>query len=138
MFVTVENGTLNTSLLLFYLQLSLVRTKLHGFVEYISKKCFNGFLQSAVDARSQNDEIPKSGVVAETIKVLVNSSYGYQTLERSRHNVKKYLSDKKTHAAINSKLFEKLDHLNIAIYKVQNAKAQFQHEEPIFVVFFLQ
>ena len=74
---TLQNGTLITPLLLFYLQPGLVCTKIHGFVEYTPKKCFNSFVQSAVDPRRQGDENPNSSVVAETMKFLANSSYGY-------------------------------------------------------------
>ena len=95
---TLQNGTLITPLLLFYLHLGLVVTKIHRFVEYTPKKC-----KSAVDARRKVDENPNSSVVAETMKLIANSSYGYQIMDRSRHTVTKYLSDQKTHAAINSK-----------------------------------
>ena len=134
---TLQNGTLITPLLLFYLQLGLVCTKIHRFVEYTPKKCFNSFVQSAVDARRQGDENPNSSVVAETMKLLANSSYGYQIMDRSRHTVTKYLSDEKTHAAINSKLFKKLDHVNSSLNKVELAKAQIEHQEPIIVGFFI-
>ena len=94
---TIQNGTLIFPLLLFYVQLGLVCTKIHRFVEYTPKKCFNSFVQSAVDARRQGDENPKSSVVAETIKLLANSSYGYQIMDRSRPTVTKYLGDEKKH-----------------------------------------
>ena len=109
---TLQNGTLITALLLFYLQLGLVVTKIHCFVEYTPEKGFNSFVQAAVDARTKGDKNPKSSDVAETKKLLVSSSCGYQIMNRSRHTVTKYLSDKKTHAAINSRLFKRLDHLN--------------------------
>ena len=60
----------------------------------------------------KNDENPNSSVVAKTMKLLAKSSCGYQIMDRSRHNVTKYLSDEKTHAAIISKLFKRLDHVN--------------------------
>ena len=91
----LQNGTLITPLLLFFLHLGLVYTKIHRLVEYTSKKCFNSFVQSAVDARRQGDENPNSSVVAETMKLLANSSYGYQIIETSRQTVTKYLTDKK-------------------------------------------
>ena len=119
---TLQNGTLITPLLFFKLPFGLVCTKLHRFVEYSPKKCFNSFVQSAVDARRQGDENPNLSVVAETMKLLANSSYGYQIMDRSRHTVTKYLSDKKPHAAINSKLFKKLDHVNNSLYEVELAK----------------
>ena len=40
---TLQNGTLNTLLLLFHLQLALVVTKIHRFVEYTPKKMFQQF-----------------------------------------------------------------------------------------------
>ena len=64
---TLQNGKLITPLPLFYLQLGLVCTKTHRFIEYIPEKCFNGFVQSAVDARRQGDENPNSSVVGETV-----------------------------------------------------------------------
>ena len=88
---TLQNETLITALLLFYLQLGLVVTKIHRFVEYTPRKRFNVFLQAAMDARRKGDE--NSSVVAETMKLLSNSSYGYQIMDRSRHTVTKYLSD---------------------------------------------
>ena len=75
---TLKNGTLITPLLLFYLQLELVVTKIHRFDKYTSKKGFNSFVQAAVDARRKGDQNSKTTVVAETMKPLANSSYGYQ------------------------------------------------------------
>ena len=132
---TLQNGTLITPMLLFYLQLGLVVTKIHRFVEYTPKKCFNSFVQAAVDAR-KGHENPNSSVVAETMKLLANSSYGYQIMDRSRHTVTKYLSDEKTHAAINSKLFEKPNHLNNSLHEVELAKVEIEQKEPIIVRFF--
>ena len=134
---TLQNGTPITPLLLFYLQLDLVCKNIRRFVEYTPKKYFNIFVQSAVDARRQGNENPNSSVVAETMKLLANSSYGYQIKDRSRHTVTKYLSDEKTHAAIIGKLFKKLDHVNNSLYEVELAKAQIEHKEPIIVGFFI-
>ena len=44
---------------------------------------------------------------------------------------------KKTHAAINSKLFKKQDLVNNSLYEVELAKAQIEHREPIIVGFFI-
>ena len=55
----LQNGTLIIPLPLFYLQLGLVCTKIHRFVECTPKKSFNSFVQSALDARSQGDKKSK-------------------------------------------------------------------------------
>ena len=52
-------------------------------------------------------------------------------MDRSRHTVTRYLSEEKTHAAINIKLFRQLDHVNNALCEVEIAKAQIEHKESI-------
>ena len=88
-------------------------------------------------ASRESDKIPNSSVVAETLKLLANSSYGYQITDRNRHTVTKYLSDEKTHAANNNELFKRIDHVNNSLYEVELAKAQIEHKEPIIVGFFI-
>ena len=58
-------------------------------------------------------------------------------MDRSRHTVTKYLSEEKTHGAINTKFFKRLDHINDQLYEVQLAKAEIEHREPIIVGFFI-
>ena len=133
----LENGTLITPLLLFYLELGLVCKKIYRSVEYIQVKGFNKFVQSAVNARREGDENPNSSVVAKTMKLFANSSYGYQIMDRSRHTVTKYLNDQKTHGAINTKFFKRLDHINDQLCDVELAKAEVELREPIIVGFFI-
>ena len=133
----LENGTLITPLLRFYLELGLVCKKIYRFGEYTPVNCFNNFVQSAVNARREGDENPSSGVVAETIKLLANCSNSYQIMDRSHHSVTKYLNDEKTHGAINTKLFKRLDHTNDQLCEVELTKAEIEHREPIIVGFFI-
>ena len=51
---TLQNGNLITHLLSFCLLLGLLVTKTHRLIEYTLKKCFNGFVQAAVDARRKS------------------------------------------------------------------------------------
>ena len=133
----LTNGSIITPLLLFYLQLGLVCKKIHRIVQYTARKCFNSFVQSAVDAGRQGDENPNSSVVAETMKLLANSSYGYQIMDRSRHLVTKYLNDEKTYSAINSKMLKRLNHITDQLYEVELVKSEIEHREPIIVGFFI-
>ena len=133
----LTNGTIISPLRLFYSKLGLVCKKIHRLVQYTLRKCFNNFLQSAVDARRQEDENPNSSVVAETMKLLANSSYGYQIMDRSRQTVTKYLTDEKTHSAINSKMFQRLNHITDQLYEVELVKTEIEHREPILVGFFI-
>ena len=89
----LTSGTIITPLLLFFLKLGLVCKNIYRSVQKTPIKCFDHFVQSAVDARRQGDENSNSSVVAETMKLLADSSYGYQIMECSRYTVKKYLTD---------------------------------------------
>ena len=126
-----------TVVLLYYLHMGLECTKIHRFVQYTPKKCFSSFVQSAFKARRQGDENPNSSVVAATMKLLENSSYGYQIMDRSRHTVTKYLNDEKTHSAVNNKLFKRLNFITDQLYEVELVKSEIEHREPIIVGFFV-
>ena len=93
----LENVTVITPVFNFYLELGLQCTKIHRFVQYTQRIRFIILVQLVVDARRERDEYTLSGVVAERIKLLCNSSYGYQIMDRSRHTITKYLNDDKTH-----------------------------------------
>ena len=70
----VTMGTLIFPLLLIYLELGLVFTKISRFVEYTPVKCFNNFVQTAVNCGCQTEESPNSSVFAGTMKLSSNSS----------------------------------------------------------------
>ena len=90
-----------------------------------------------MDARRQGDENPNSSVVAKTMKLLANSSFDYQIMDRSRRTMTKYLTDKKTDSAINSKMFKRLNHITDRLYEVELFKSETEHREPIIVGFFI-
>ena len=60
-------------------------------------------------------------------------------MDRCRHSdtVTKYLNDGKTHAAINNKVFKRLNCINNNLYEVELAKAEVEQKEPIIVGFFI-
>ena len=132
----LTNGTINTPLLLFYLEPGPLCTKIYRFVEWTPVKCFYNFVQSAANARRQGEENPHSSVVAETVNLRAKNWYGYQNIDRSRHSITKYTIDERTHAAIN-KMFKRLGHINDQQYEVELAKSEIEHKETIIVGFFI-
>ena len=133
----LTNSSIKSALLWFCLQLGLVRIKTHRFVQYTPTKCFDNFVHSAVNARRQGDETPNSIVFAETMKLLANSSYGYRIMDCSRNTLTKYLTDEKTHSAVNSKTFKRLNHITDQLYEVELVKSEIEHREPIIVGCFI-
>ena len=118
-----------------FLKLGYICTKFYRFVKYTPVKCFNKFVQSAVNCRRQRDENPNSSAVAETMKLLAKSWHGYQFMDRSCHSFTKYTNDEKTHAAITNKLFKKLGFINDQLCEVDLAKSGIEHKEPINIGF---
>ena len=97
--------------------------------------CLNNFGQSAVSAGREGDKNTNSGVVAGTMQLLANSSYGYQIMDRSRHTVTRYLSDENTHGAIKNKIFRCHGYINDQLYEVKLVKSENGHKELIFIGF---
>ena len=58
-------------------------------------------------------------------------------MNRRRHTVTKYLTDERTHSAINSKTFKRLNHITDQLYEVELVKSEIEHSEPIIVGFFI-
>ena len=71
------------------------------------------------------------------MKLLANSSFVYQILNRSRHTVTNYLTDEKTHIAINSKTFKRLIHITDPLYGVELVNSEIEHSEPTIVGFII-
>ena len=71
------------------------------------------------------------------MKLLANSSYGYQITKCSWHTVTNNLHDEKTHSAIICKLLKLLNHITDQLYEVELVKHDIQHREPIILRFFI-
>ena len=100
-------------------------------------KCSYKFVRPAVIAACQKDENPNPSVVAETIKLLANKSYGCQDMDRSRPSVTRYMNKDKTYAAINSKMFKRLGHINDQLREVLLTNSETEHIETGMVGFFI-
>ena len=98
----LKNGIIIIPLPLFYSELGIICTKVYQFVEYTPAGSFNEFVQSAVDARHQVNQNLKDSVIAETMKLLASSSFGYQMMVQTSHSVTKNLNDDRLHTAINN------------------------------------
>ena len=60
-------------------------------------------------------------------------------MDHSRHTVKKYFNDKKTHSANDIKLFKRPNFITDQLYEVELVKSEIEHREPIiFGIFILQ
>ena len=63
------------------------------------------------------------------MKLLGNSSYGYQMMDRSRHTTRKYLNDDKTHKMVNEPLLKRVNTIEKDLYEVELLKSTIEQEE---------
>ena len=101
----------------------------------LPQKGLKDFVQSVIDDRREGDGNPLLRVAAETMKLLGNTSYEYNIMNRSRHKITRNLSDEKTHKAINESLFKNLITIDKDFYEVDLLKSTIEHREPIILVF---
>ena len=85
-------------------------------------------MQNAVNAPCQGEGKPNSSVVAETMKLLANSSYGYQLMNRSHHSITEYTNDEKTRATIRNEMFKRMGYIKDELLEVELAKSEIQHK----------
>ena len=133
----LSKGPLITPLLQFYLEKGLVVSNVTWFIEYTPRKCFKSFVDTVVEARREGDKNKNSSVVAETMKLIANSSYGYQIMDRSRHTTTKYANEEKVNKLINESKFKSLNVLSANSFEVELIKPVVEHKEPIIVGFFI-
>ena len=99
----LERGPVITPLLLFYLEKGVILKDVFWYLQYTPRRCFETFVQNVVDARREGDQNKESTVVAETMKLIGNSSYGYQIMDRSRHTNTKYVKGSQVDKFINNR-----------------------------------
>ena len=133
----LDRGPIITPLLLFYLEKGVILRDVFWFLQYTPRRCFQSFVQNVVDARRERDRNKDTIVVAETMKLIGNSSYGYQIMDRSRHTTTKYVKGPQVDKFINNRFFKTLNELPEEIYEVEMSKTPIEHKEPINVGFFI-
>ena len=134
----LEKGILITPLVQYYLKLGLKLAKVYQIIEYPEAAfAFKDFVNSVVQARREGDYNPQSSVVAETMKLIGNSSYGYQIMNRSKQTNTRYVNEDMVNVLINKKHFKDYNQLNESTFEVQSTKSKIVHKEPIVVGFFI-
>ena len=131
----LERGPINNATVVILSGKRFYPKRRFWFLQYTPRRCFETFVQNVVDAGREGDQSKESTVVAETMKLIVNSSYGYQIMDRSRHTNTKYVKGSQVDKFINNRFFKTMNELPEQIYEVEMNKTCIEHKEPIIVGF---
>ena len=69
------------------------------------------------------------------MKLIGNSSYGHQIMDRSKHSTQ-YVVGAEVDKLVNERNFKNLNVLPLSIYEIEMVKSEVNHKEPITVGFF--
>ena len=92
--------------------------------------------QMFFDSRSEGDQNEESTVAAWTIKLIGNSSYGHQIMDRSRYTNTNNVKGSQMDNFINNWFFKSLNEMPGQIYELEMRKTHIKHKKPTFFRFF--
>ena len=88
-----------------------------------------------VTENRRRGDVKSLSVIAETSKLIGNSAYGIQLINKSKFQNTLFVDERKFDQKINSPKFRSYDIVDEKIYEINMAKRKIVHDEPILVGF---
>ncbi len=121
-----------TPLLKWYLDNGLVVTRLHYFISYNGKECFNWFTKEVTNDRRAADLGGADLIMkGELSKLMGNSSYGYTLMNKTNHTQTSFIKRKNLQKHIRNPFLKNSDELEGDIFEVEKGKRKIVHDLPI-------
>ena len=125
---------LSTPLLKWYLNHGLVITNIYTVVKYIPNAPFSGFMTQVTQARLDGDCDKDEALIAKTMKLIGNSSYGKHITNKEKHHDIVYVNEPEIATEIMDKHFCSLTELP---NEVEKTKKKINLNLPIHLVVFI-
>ncbi|KAL9961203.1 hypothetical protein ACROYT_G030104 [Oculina patagonica] len=132
-----EKILLATPLLKWYLEHGLEVTRIYQVIQYTPVPCFKPFGEAVSDARRDGDANPDKAIIADTMKLVGNSSYGKTITDQERHREVKFCEEAKASRLINTPFFRQIDQIDEYTYEVQSCKKTVKLNLPVQIGFFV-
>ncbi|KAJ8031107.1 hypothetical protein HOLleu_27721 [Holothuria leucospilota] len=128
---------LATPLVKWYLDKGLKITQIYQVIEFTPKTCFKTFGDAVSDARREGDRDPSKAIIADTMKLIGNSSYGKTITNKEGHRDVSIVPEDKASRLINETNFRELNEISTGCYEVESAKRSIAMDLPIQIGFFV-
>ena len=122
---------LSTPLLNWYSEHGLVVTCIYTVIEYIPYAAFNSFMTQVAPARLDSDHDKDKALIAETMKLIGNSSYSKLITNKGKHGNIVYINESEIGAEIMDEHFYALTELPDGYYEVEKTKKKIILDLPI-------
>lgn len=132
-----EKILLATPLVKWYLEHGLKITRIYQVIEFRPKACFKSFGEAVSDARREGDKDPAKAIIADTMKLIGNSSYGKTITNKEGHRNVNIVTEEKASRLINQMTFRDLNEISLKCYEVESAKRSVAMDLPIQIGFFV-
>ena len=118
-------------MLKWYLNHGLVITHIYTVVEYIPDAAFNSFMTQVAQARLDGDRDNDKALIAETMKLIGNSSYGKLITNKEKHHDIVYVNESEIGTEIMDEHFYNMTELPDGYYEVEKSKKKINLDLPI-------
>ena len=113
---------LSMRLLKWYLAHGLVVTNIYTIVEYVPNAAFNTFMTPGAQTRLDGDRDKDKALIAETMKLIGNSSYGKLITNKEKHHDVIYVNESEIGEEIMDNHFYDMTELPNGYYEVEKRK----------------
>lgn len=111
---------LTSDLIKWYLNHGLVISKIYQLVEFTPSNCLQDYVNKITTARRSADNDASSSILANTFKLLGNSSYGQMIINKSKFTKIRYIQGRKELSfAVNNDNFISACELNDSYYELE-------------------
>ena len=112
----------SSPLLKWYLEHILVVTNIYTVVEYVPNPAFNTFMTQVAQARLDGDRDKDKALIAETMKLIGNSSYGKLITNKEKHHDIIYVNETEIGEEIMDNYFYDMTELPNGYYEPSQTK----------------
>ena len=127
---------LSTALLKWYISHGLIVKNIHHVVEFVARRPFKSFVDEVTRERKEGSRNPDKSVLAQTFKLIGNSSYGSMLIDKMKYAKTTLLyGDQKAKQSVNSLYFKELTVLGGELYELEEAYRSLKMSVPIYLGF---
>ena len=124
-------------LLKWYLEHSLVITRIYTTVKYIPNAAFSSFMTQIAQCQLEGDRDKDKALIAEMSKLIGNSSYGRMITNKEKHHDIVYVSESEISTEIIDNHFYNMTELPDGYYEVEKTKKKINLDLPIHIGIFI-